>query len=107
MSDYEVHLLDVGTLIKINVVELGLPFPLSDATDIKIKFERKDKTTFEVDGLIFENNPLLGIIYCISDITYFTVKGAMKVQAWIESNAGSWHTAIETFTVGTNIVVTA
>lgn len=103
MTD-EVHLLDDGTRIKINLKEAALPLPLALATAIKVKFERKDKTTFQVDAAVV-GDPDDGIVDCYSDETFFTTKGAMKIQVLITYPSGQWHTDLGTFNVATNIVV--
>lgn len=104
MSD-EVHMFDEGTIIRITITEEQDALDLTEATTIKIKFERKDRSTFIVDGEI-EGDPTLGIIYCESDETFFTIKGTMTVQVYLEFANGKWHTSKGTFTVSENIVVT-
>jgi|SRR3972149_716287 len=105
MSDQEVHIGDLGTIVKVIIKEENVPLPLTEAEEIKIRFERKDRTTFEVDAAIYSGDPALGIVYCLSDIVFFTMKGVMKVQVWIKYPTGEWSTEVGSFTVRENIVI--
>lgn len=110
MSDYEVHLLDNGTFIKIDLTEAGVSIPaedLANATEILIKFERKDRTSFEATGTLWVDGDGKTWITCFSDVTFFTVKGDMTIQVFIEYANGEWHSAKETFGVSDNILVEA
>ena len=104
MTD-EVHVGDIGTIIRISIVERSLPLDLTDATVIKIKFKKKDRSTFMVDGSVY--GPATdGVIQCISDTTYFTSKGKVSVQVYIEYPSGKWHTSEAEFEVFENIEIT-
>jgi len=105
MSDYEVHVGDIGTIVKVTIQEEGVAINLTDATTMKIKFQRKDKTTFEMDALIWEDDPEQGIIYCLSVEDTFDLKGEWSIQGYVIFPTGEWHTAKETFTVEDNISV--
>jgi hypothetical protein len=102
MSD-EVHLFDEGTIIRISITEQGSPLDLTDASVIKIKMERKDRTTLFVDGAVY-GAPTNGQVQCISDVTYFTVKGKVTGQVYLEYPSGKWHTSEFEFEVFENIV---
>jgi hypothetical protein len=102
MSD-EVHLGDIGTIIRISITEQGDPLDLTDASVIKIKMERKDRSTLFVDGAVY-GNPLNGQVQCVSDDTYFTIKGKTTGQVYLEYPSGQWHTSEFEFEVFENIV---
>lgn len=105
MSD-EVHIGDVGTIVRISITENGSPLDLTDATVIKIKFERKDRTSFQVEGSVY--GPAIdGVVQCVSDATYFTGKGKMTVQVYVEYPSGKWHTSEAEFEVFENIQVSS
>src|SRR4030065_2265525 len=101
MSDYEVHVGDEGTIIKVPLTENGEPLDLTEATIKELKFERKDRSTFKVDAEVW-GLATGGILYCLSDDAFFTVQGQMTVQSYIEFVSGKWHTSKETFNVATN-----
>lgn len=110
MSDYEVHMDDEGTFIKVDLTEGGVSITaddLANATEIKIKFERKDRTTFEATGNLWVDGDGKTWITCFSTDAFFSVKGDMSIQVFIKYANGEWHSAKETFTVNENILVEA
>ena len=105
MSD-EVHIGDEGTIVRISIFENGEPLDLTDASVIKMKFQRKDRTSFQVDGSIY-GAATNGVVQCVSSAAYFTGKGKMTVQVYLEYPSGKWHTSEAEFEVFENIQVTA
>ena len=104
MSD-EVHLYDVGTIIRVTIKENNVAVPLAGATVLEFLFERKDRSTFKVDAIV--EDEANGIVYCVSTVSFFTIKGDMDVQIHLVLPTGEWRTSIGTFTVNENINVTA
>jgi|SRR3990172_3647965 len=99
----EMHLLDEGTIIKFTIKEQGVPIDLTDAELIELLFQKKDRTTFVRDALVY-GDPTLGIAYCLSLEGEFDQKGDWKAQVYIEYSSGKWHTAVAEFKVEENIV---
>ena len=106
MSDYEVHLYDRGTIVRVTIKEQGQPIDLTDAEEIRLLFQKKDRTTFEVIAIQWGADPLLGKVFFLSLATTFDVKGQWTIQAFIDYPSGEWHSTKETFTVNENIVIT-
>lgn len=105
MTD-EVHIEDVGTIIRVYIKEKGSPLDLTNASVIKMKFERKDRSKFQVDGTPY-GSPIDGAVQCLSDKDFFTGKGKMTVQIYLEYPSGKWHTSEAEFEVFENIEVTS
>jgi hypothetical protein len=103
MTD-EVHIGDVGTIIRISITEQGSPLDLTDASVIKVKMKRKDRSTKEVDGTPY-GPEIDGVVQCISDATYFTTKGKTTGQVYLEYPSGKWHTSDFEFEVYDNIEI--
>lgn len=95
---------DSGTLIRVTVTEDGIPVNISDATAKKIKFRRKDKTVFSVDA-DFETSGSDGILLYTSGSGTFNQSGEWRMQVYLETPAGKWHSDIQNFTVGEILTV--
>lgn len=102
MSDIFVN--DIGTTIKFTVMQDGSAIDVSTATVKKVKFQRKDKTTFSRD-VSFVTDGTDGLV------SYTTVNGDLDqagkwtAQLYMELPSWSGHTSKITFTVQTPIEV--
>lgn len=95
---------DSGTLVRITITEDGSAVNISDATVKRIKFRRKDKTTFQVDAN-FLTDGTDGVIVYTSGSADFNQPGEWRMQAYIETPTGKWHSEIQSFSVGEIIAV--
>jgi hypothetical protein len=105
----EAHVNDIGSIFRTSITEDGQPVDLTTATVMKIKFEKKNRETFEVDAVLTldeDSNPVPGKMEYITVDGDLDIKGKWKVQGYVEL-AGGWkgHSAIGTFIVSSNIQI--
>lgn len=98
-STTDVRQFDTGTKLKITVLENGVPVDISSATLVMMKFRKKDKTILEVVA-DFDTDGTDGVIVYTSGSADFDISGEWKMQAYLETPLGHWHTDIQQLTVG-------
>jgi hypothetical protein len=93
---------DIGSIIRVKVIENGAVFNASGATDYTLKLKRPSGYVLEVPAK-FETNGADGVF------TYETVEGDLSEtgpwsgQVFMKFETGSWHTDLFNFTVGENL----
>ena len=101
MSD-EVHIGDVGTVIKLTIEENGTAIDVTAATSIIVDFERPDGSTLTLTGYIFSGTS--GIVAYDSLAATFDQAGPWRAQARVVLGAATWRSSIAKFNVYGNLV---
>lgn len=102
------HVGDYGTTIELTVVSKATnkALPLGGLLEMHMLFQKPSGATFTKEAEMV--TPPLGtdgkLKYVIEDGD-IDESGQWKVQGSVISDAGEWHTDIETFEVGENIVI--
>ncbi len=98
----DLHVNDVGTVLRFTIKEAGVPLDLASVTSKKLKLEKKDKTTLYKD-LSFTTSGSDGKVEYITAAGDLDQKGKLRAQVYLESSDGKWHTSIVEWEVEANI----
>lgn len=102
VTDNEIHLGDIGTMLQINLVnESGLPLDVAAAT-VTILFQPPSTETRERDGA-FLTDGHDGRVYYETIKDDLDVLGWWKMQALVEADPDVWHSEIVQFRVFPNL----
>ena len=102
----DLHISDVGTLIKMLVLDGTTPVDLSTATTKEILFKHKTGVTFRRAGSFLTNGTDGYLTYVLvnGDIE---LQGKWELQVYLEFSTGHWHSSKATFEAATNIIAEA
>jgi hypothetical protein len=110
LNDSDIHLGDIGTKYKIQILDNGVPFDPSDATVKEILFKFNDGTILTRNATIEEDEDtgIFYLVYVVTSDTFHTVSGNFSIQARLEFADGSlYHSSIQTTDDGGNILTIA
>jgi len=99
LNDSDIHLLDIGTEYRIQILDNGIPFDPSDATVKEILFKFNDDTILTRTATIEEDEAtgIFYLVYVVTSDTFHTVEGNFSIQAHLEFADGSnYHSSIQT-----------
>ena len=98
----DLHVGDIGTVLRFTIKEAGVPLDLSSATTKKLRLEKKDKTALEKE-LVFTTSGSDGKVEYVTVLGDLDQKGKLRAQVYLESADGKWHTSIVEWEVEANI----
>lgn len=99
----QVHIADVGTLIRVTCKASGKILDLSTATLKKFYIKRKNNTILEVTADFSTNGVDGKLQYVILSTDIIGPKGDYVLQVYVEFPAGKWHSSWASFEVAANI----
>jgi len=100
----EIHVDDVGTRLKITVLDGGTGVDISSATLRQIDFRKPDDSTLTRTASIFgDGSESSGVMYYDSVAGDFDQAGNYKLQGKVSFPSGTYKTDIYTFKVHCNI----
>lgn len=95
---------DIGTNIKITVMNDGAVFNISSATDLQMVFKKPTSTTCTtVDATLFTDGTDGIMVYTTPDEDFLDVDGIWDVQGVVTLPTGTWHTKPSKFRVRPNL----
>lgn len=103
MSD--LHIGDVGTVLRFTVKEQNVALDISGATVKKLKLKKKDKTTVEFD-MEFTTDGTDGQVEYTTQANDIDQKGKWYAQVYLEMPSGKWHTSKVEIEVDDNVDTT-
>jgi hypothetical protein len=104
------HVGDWGTPIEMAILNRSnnKPLPLGGLTSSYFLFQPPVGTPFTKDAeLVSPPGGTDGKLVYVIEEGVITEAGDWQIQGFITDDVGEWHTDIETFTVGENIIVPA
>jgi len=101
----DLHVDDIGTLMRFTVKENGVVVDLSDCTELSLTLQRQDKTIVH-RPLRLTTNGEDGKVEYVVQAGDIIGKGTYKGQIFLAMTSGSWHTSIVSFTVEANLDAT-
>jgi hypothetical protein len=93
---------DVGSIIRVRVVENGLPFDASSALVKTYKLKRPSGSVMTVP-VSFESDGVNGTFVYVTVENDLSESGPWSGQVFMEFTTGKWHTDHFNFNVGENI----
>lgn len=100
----EIHLNDIGTIFEITLYDCEIILPdLPDATSLIIKFQKPDKKTTVDQPAEFKTDGTDGIVQYTTLNGDLDKTGNWKIQAFVITPSGSWHSDIGKFKVYSNL----
>lgn len=100
----EIHVDDIGTRLKITVLDGGSGVDISSATLRQIDFKKPDDSTLTRTASIFgDGSANSGVMYYDSIAGDFDQAGNYKLQGKVSLPSGTYKTDIYTFKVHCNI----
>lgn len=102
----DLHVTDIGTEIRVTVMDGSSLLDVSTATVKKILFKHKTGVTFSRDAAFVTDGTDGKIKYILvqGDID---LQGKWELQVYLEFSTGKWHSSKATFEAAANIVVEA
>jgi len=104
-TESDIHLGDIGTEYKIQILDNGTPFDPSDASTKQILFRFNDGTIVTRTATVEEDvdTGIFYLIYVVTSDTFHTVPGEFSIQAKLEFADGSiYHSSVQTTDDGGN-----
>lgn len=98
----ELHVGDVGTVLRLSIKDGRVALDCSTATLMRLIVVRKDRTTF-TENLSFLTDGVDGKLVYTTKAGDLTVKGDYKIQVYLEFGANHWHTNEAVIPVAENI----
>ena len=98
MSQGDIHVGDIGTIIDVTIKEAGVAAVISSATVREFRFQKKDKTTFD-KTVAFKTDGTDGILTYTTVVGDIDLAGRWYVQAYLEMPSWEGFTAKVTFQV--------
>lgn len=102
----DLHVTDIGTEIRVTVMDGTEVVDLSSASVKQFLFKHKTGLTFSRDASLFTDGSdgILKYILVDGDID---LQGKWELQVYLEFSTGKWHSSKATFEAATNIIVGA
>lgn len=104
MSIPDLHVGDIGTVLRFIVKENGAPLDISEATLLMLCLQKKDKSVID-RPLVFTTDGTDGQVEYVTVYGDIDQKGTWKAQVFYGSTSGSWHTTIVDLDVDDNVCV--
>lgn len=105
MSMVDLHVGDIGTVLRFTVKENGVALDLSSCTDLNLHLQKKDKSVITRD-LSFTTDGTDGKVEYVTTYGDIDQKGKWKAQVFLTMTSGSWHTSIVELDVEANVCET-
>jgi hypothetical protein len=104
MSVVDLHVEDIGTLIRLTIKENNgaVDFSGSEFVGATLLLQKKDKTVVEFP-LEFYTDGTDGKFKYVTQEGDIDQKGTWKAQVYIQETSGSWHTSIVDLVVEDNL----
>ena len=100
----EIHENDIGTQFQVTITgPAGNAVNISGATDKRIIFKKPSGATVSQTA-DFLNTGTDGIIKYVSASGDLTPVGSWKIQAYVNTPSGEWHSTFKTFKVHRNLL---
>jgi hypothetical protein len=101
----QIHKGDIGTVLRIQVTENGVPFNASAATVTDLKLKKPSGRASLPRHADFETNGTDGVFRYVTQAGDLDESGPWQGQLYLEAPNGAWHTEMFSFQVGDTITV--
>jgi hypothetical protein len=103
MAANEIHVNDIGTVFEVTILKDDVALDISGFTDYDIKFKPPLGGDLMTVDAVYVTDGTDGKLQYTTVDGDLSVKGVWKVQGFVTSPVGSWHSEIEEFTVYKNL----